>query len=62
MTVRLSALFEEQMRSVLSSWKSARRRNNNAKSKAKKKGKTQKGKHKLSNGTGWYLLLHCTNV
>ncbi|XP_011333353.2 PH-interacting protein isoform X2 [Ooceraea biroi] len=50
MTMRLSAMFEEHMRKILSNWKS-RRRANNAKKK-KGKGKQKKRKHRLSNGTG----------
>nr|XP_033340123.1 PH-interacting protein [Megalopta genalis] len=49
MTIRLSAMFEEHMRKIISNWKSARRRNNN-RSNAKGKGKT--GKVRLPNGTG----------
>lgn len=53
MTIRLSALFEEHMRRIISNWNSARRRNTKAKPKAKAKGKgKQKKKHNLSNGTG----------
>lgn len=39
MTIRLSAMFEEHMRRIIYNWKSARRRENNAKSK--KKGKSR---------------------
>ncbi|XP_076220915.1 bromodomain and WD repeat-containing protein isoform X2 [Nomia melanderi] len=49
MTIRLSAMFEEHMRKIISSWKSARRRNNN---RSNVKGKGKKGKVRLPNGTG----------
>lgn len=49
------------MRRILSNWKSARRRNNNAKANTKGKGK-QKKKHNLTNGTGKRLLLHRMNI
>nr|XP_003706685.1 PREDICTED: PH-interacting protein isoform X1 [Megachile rotundata] len=49
MTIRLSAMFEEHMRKIISNWKSARRRNNN---KANTKGKGKKGPVRLTNGTG----------
>ncbi|KAL2733024.1 PH-interacting protein [Vespula maculifrons] len=50
MTIRLSAMFEEHMRKIVSNWKSARRRNNNAKVNVKTK--VQKRKQRLTNGTG----------
>lgn len=53
MTIRLSAMFEEHMRKIISNWKSARRRNNNAKNM---KGKAKKTKVRLTNGTGMFLL------
>lgn len=56
MTIRLSAMFEEHMRRILSNWKSARRRNNNVKTNTKGKGK-QKRKHNLTNGTGKHSSL-----
>ncbi|XP_017883326.1 PH-interacting protein isoform X2 [Ceratina calcarata] len=49
MTIRLSAMFEEHMRKILSNWKSARKRNTNAKNT---KGKARRGKVRLTNGTG----------
>ncbi|KZC10837.1 PH-interacting protein, partial [Dufourea novaeangliae] len=53
MTIRLSAMFEEHMRKIVSNWKSARRRNNNNnRSNAKGKGKKGKSRVRLSNGTG----------
>lgn len=54
MTVRLSAMFEEHMRRILSIWKSACKRNeynDNVKTKKTKGKRKQKRKHKLSNGT-----------
>lgn len=53
MTIRLSAMFEEHMRKIISNWKSARRRNNN-KPNAKGKGKGKKGAVRLTNGTGTF--------
>ncbi|KAG7201707.1 hypothetical protein KM043_004433 [Ampulex compressa] len=50
MTIRLSAMFEEHMRRIISNWKSARRRNNSTRLNKKPKGK--KGKLRLTNGTG----------
>lgn len=62
MTIRLSAMFEEHMRRIVSNWKSARRRNTNKK-KTKVKGKRkQRKKPNLSNGTGKRLLLYCLNI
>lgn len=62
MTIRLSAMFEEHMRRILSNWKAARRRTSNKK-KTKAKGKRkQKKKPNLSNGTGKRLLLRRVNV
>ncbi|XP_011687322.1 PREDICTED: PH-interacting protein isoform X3 [Wasmannia auropunctata] len=62
MTIRLSAMFEEHMRRILSNWKSARRRTNKThtcndnktkvKGKRKQKKKKKKKKPGLSNGTG----------
>ncbi|KAL0133738.1 hypothetical protein PUN28_001006 [Cardiocondyla obscurior] len=56
MTIRLSAMFEEHMRRILSNWNSARKLNNNkTNTKAKerpRRRKRQKKKPKLSNGTG----------
>ncbi|XP_053988016.1 PH-interacting protein [Hylaeus volcanicus] len=49
MTIRLSAMFEEHMRKIMSNWKSARRRNNN---RENAKGKGKKGKTRLTNGIG----------
>lgn len=43
-------MFEEHMRKIVSNWKSARRRNNNAKVNVKTK--VQKRKQRLTNGTG----------
>lgn len=54
MTIRLSAMFEEHMRKIISNWKSARRRNNN---KTNTKGKGKKGKVRLTNGTGMFRFL-----
>lgn len=64
MTIRLSAMFEEHMRRILTNWKSTRRRcNKKVKKKTKAKGKRkQKKKPSLSNGTGKYLLLHRVNA
>lgn len=53
MTIRLSAMFEEHMGRIISNWKSARRRNNNAKNT---KGKAKRGKVRLTNGTGMLSL------
>lgn len=52
MTIRLSAMFEEHIRRIISTWKSAQRCNNNTKTKRNKKNK--KGKQPLTNGTGEY--------
>lgn len=46
-------MFEEHMRKIISNWKSARRRNTNAKNM---KGKAKKTKVRLTNGTGMFLL------
>ena len=61
MTIRLSAMFEEHMRKIISNWKSARRRNNNAKNM---KGKAKKTKVRLTNGTGtfYYINLKCPTI
>lgn len=58
MTIRLSAMFEEHMRKIISSWKSARRRNNN---RSNVKGKGKKGKVRLSNGTGMCAFIKTIN-
>ncbi|XP_015599493.1 PH-interacting protein isoform X2 [Cephus cinctus] len=53
MTIRLSAMFEEHIRRIISNWKSARRRIENAsRNKGRAKGKAQKGKVRLTNGAG----------
>lgn len=59
MTIRLSAMFEELMRKVLSGWKSANRRMSNDKRKPKEKSKVKgkgkaitKGGKRLTNGAG----------
>jgi len=59
MTIRLSAMFEEHMRRILTSWKSAHKQSETKKTKpkGKKKQKNKKKKTNLSNGTGKYLLL-----
>lgn len=67
MTIRLSAMFEEHMRRILSNWKSARRRNNNKKKTKTKKTRENRSrrnlkKPNLSNGTGKHLLLQRVNV
>lgn len=46
-------MFEEHMGRIISNWKSARRRNNNAKNT---KGKAKRGKVRLTNGTGMLSL------
>lgn len=48
-------MFEEHMRKIVSNWKSARRRNNNAKVNVKTK--VQKRKQRLTNGTGNFCSL-----
>ncbi|XP_012278096.1 PH-interacting protein isoform X2 [Orussus abietinus] len=50
MTIRLSAMFEEHMRRIVSNWKSARRRSENARAKAKANNTGKKGKARLTNG------------
>ncbi|EGI63952.1 PH-interacting protein [Acromyrmex echinatior] len=54
MTIRLSAMFEEHMRRILTSWKSAHKLSETKKTKpkGKKKQKKKKKKTNLSNGTG----------
>lgn len=52
MTIRLSAMFEEHMRRIISTWKSARRRTENAKAKAKAKSQGRSVKARLTNGAG----------
>jgi len=62
MTIRLSAMFEEHMRRILTSWKSAHKLSETKKTKpkGKKKQKKKKKKTNLSNGTGTYYLLFIT--
>ena len=52
MTIRLSAMFDEHMRRIISNWKSARRRTEYAKSKGKAKPSARNVKTRLTNGAG----------